>query len=65
MDGVIQIFPMGCMPEIVAKAALHGVDVPVLTLVIDEMTGDAGYDTRIEAFLDMLEARRRRAKRWA
>ena len=65
MDGVIQIFPMGCMPEIVAKAALHDVDVPVLTLVIDEMTGDAGYDTRIEAFLDMLEARRRRAKIWA
>jgi predicted nucleotide-binding protein (sugar kinase/HSP70/actin superfamily) len=65
MDGVIQIFPMGCMPEIVAKAALHGVELPVLTLVVDEMTGDAGYDTRIEAFLDMLEARRRRAAAWA
>jgi len=61
MDGVIQIFPMGCMPEIVAKAALHGVELPVLTLVVDEMTGDSGYDTRIEAFLDMLEARRGRA----
>jgi predicted nucleotide-binding protein (sugar kinase/HSP70/actin superfamily) len=65
MDGVIQIFPMGCMPEIVAKAALHGVELPVLTLVMDEMTGDAGYDTRIEAFLDMLEARRRRSAAWA
>jgi predicted nucleotide-binding protein (sugar kinase/HSP70/actin superfamily) len=65
MDGVIQIFPMGCMPEIVAKAALHQVTLPVLTLVVDEMTGDAGYDTRIEAFLDMLETRRRRAALWA
>ncbi len=65
MDGVIQIFPMGCMPEIVAKAALHETGQPVLTLVVDEMTGDAGYDTRIEAFLDMLEARRRRAALWA
>jgi predicted nucleotide-binding protein (sugar kinase/HSP70/actin superfamily) len=60
MDGVIQIFPMGCMPEIVAKAVLPHTGLPVLTLVVDEMTGDAGYDTRIEAFLDMLEARRRR-----
>jgi predicted nucleotide-binding protein (sugar kinase/HSP70/actin superfamily) len=64
MDGVIQIFPMGCMPEIVAKAVLPRTGLPVLTLVVDEMTGDAGYDTRIEAFLDMLEARRRRAL-WA
>ncbi len=65
MDGVIQIFPMGCMPEIVAKAALHATGLPLLTLVVDEMTGDAGYDTRIEAFLDMLEARRRQAALWA
>ena len=65
MDGVIQIFPMGCMPEIVAKAALHDTGLPILTLVVDEMTGSAGYDTRIEAFLDMLEARRRRTALWA
>jgi predicted nucleotide-binding protein (sugar kinase/HSP70/actin superfamily) len=65
MDGVIQIFPLGCMPEIVAKAVLPDIGLPVLTLVVDEMTGDAGYDTRIEAFLDMLEARRRRAALWA
>ena len=65
MDGVIQIFPMGCMPEIVAKAALPRTGLPVLTLVVDEMTGDAGYDTRIEAFLDMLAVRRRRAALWA
>ena len=65
MDGVIQIFPLGCMPEIVAKAVLPLTEIPVLTLVVDEMTGDAGYDTRIEAFLDMLAARRRRAELWA
>jgi predicted nucleotide-binding protein (sugar kinase/HSP70/actin superfamily) len=28
--------------------------------VVDEMTGEAGYITRIEAFLDMLEAKRRK-----
>jgi predicted nucleotide-binding protein (sugar kinase/HSP70/actin superfamily) len=61
-DGAIQIFPMGCMPEIVSKAILPSIsrdkDFPILTLVVDEMTGEAGYITRIEAFLDLLERRK-------
>ncbi len=63
LDGAIQLFPMGCMPEIVSKAILPTIskdkDFPILTLVIDEMTGEAGYITRIEAFLDMLERRKK------
>ncbi len=62
MDGAIQIFPMGCMPEIVSKSILPAVarekKLPVLSLVVDEMTGEAGYMTRVEAFLDLLERRR-------
>lgn len=62
IDGAIQIFPMGCMPEIVCKAILPSIsrdkDFPILTLVVDEMTGEAGYVTRIEAFLDLLERRK-------
>jgi predicted nucleotide-binding protein (sugar kinase/HSP70/actin superfamily) len=61
-DGAIQIFPMGCMPEIVAKSILPKIskdkNFPILTLIVDEMTGEAGYITRIEAFLDLLERRR-------
>ncbi len=61
-DGAIQIFPMGCMPEIVSKAILPAIsndkDFPIMTLVVDEMTGEAGYVTRIEAFVDMLERRK-------
>ena len=60
--GAIQIFPLGCMPEIVAKAILPKIskdkDFPIMSLVVDEMTGEAGYDTRIEAFVDLLERRR-------
>jgi predicted nucleotide-binding protein (sugar kinase/HSP70/actin superfamily) len=52
-DGVIQIFPFSCMPEIVAESILPAVErelgIPVLTLIIDEMTGEAGYLTRVEA----------------
>lgn len=61
-DGAIQIFPLGCMPEIVSKAILPTIskdkNFPILTLVVDEMTGEEGYITRIEAFLDLLERRR-------
>lgn len=61
-DGVIQIYPLTCMPEIVAESILPAVErdyeLPVLTLIIDEMTGEAGYLTRVEAFVDLLEKRR-------
>lgn len=65
-DGVIQIFPFSCMPEIVAESILPSIEnelgIPVLNLIIDEMTGEAGYMTRIEAFVDMLEKRRESGK---
>ncbi|HZK02597.1 MAG TPA: hypothetical protein VFC96_07030 [Anaerovoracaceae bacterium] len=61
-DGIIQIFPVGCMPEIVAKSVFEGFskqeDIPVLSIIFDEMGGDAGYFTRIEAFTDMLLRKR-------
>ncbi|HVI42379.1 MAG TPA: hypothetical protein VM577_17125 [Anaerovoracaceae bacterium] len=65
-DGVIQVFPVGCMPEIVAKAVFSKMmkeqKLSVLTVIYDEMSGEAGYITRIEAFVDML-GRRKRAER--
>ncbi len=63
-DGMIQIFPSGCMPEIVAKSAfgplVEDLKIKVLTLIFDEMDGDAGYITRLEAFLDILEIQKKR-----
>jgi predicted nucleotide-binding protein (sugar kinase/HSP70/actin superfamily) len=64
MDGAIQILPLGCMPEVVAKAIIPTItrdkDFPIMTLIVDETSGEAGYLTRIEAFLDMLAARKKR-----
>ncbi|MGI6734132.1 MAG: hypothetical protein ACOX4J_08220 [Anaerovoracaceae bacterium] len=61
-DGILQLFPVGCMPEIVAKSVFDGLakdeSLPVLSIVYDEMGGEAGYLTRIEAFIDMLERKR-------
>ncbi|MSU01285.1 2-hydroxyglutaryl-CoA dehydratase [Tissierella pigra] len=68
-DGAIQIFPMGCMPEIVSKAILPTIskdrDFPIMSLIVDEMTGEAGYVTRIEAFVDLLERRKVDALSWS
>lgn len=69
LDGAIQIFPMGCMPEIVSKAILPTIskdkDFPIMSLVVDEMTGEAGFVTRIEAFVDLLERRKKDALSWS
>jgi len=66
-DGVIQLFPLNCMPEIVSESLLKEIsrdfDIPVLTLIIDEMTGEAGYMTRLDAFIDMLWSRREDLRR--
>ena len=62
-DGIIQLFPVGCMPEIVAKAVFAKMmkekKLSILTVIYDEMGGEAGYITRIEAFVDMLSRRKR------
>lgn len=61
-DGLIQIYPLNCMPEIVAQSILPSVEkdynIPYLCLVVDEMTGEAGYMTRLEAFVDLLRRRK-------
>lgn len=61
-DGVIQLMPFTCMPEIVAMSLMPSIQVenniPVLSLIIDEMTGEGGYLTRLEAFVDLLRNRK-------
>ncbi|MBM7855466.1 putative nucleotide-binding protein (sugar kinase/HSP70/actin superfamily) [Desulfohalotomaculum tongense] len=61
-DGVIQIAPFTCIPEIVARTILTKVskihNIPVLTFFLDEQTGKAGMVTRLEAFVDLLRRRK-------
>lgn len=61
-DGVIQLAPFTCIPEIVAKSILPQVskkfDIPVMTIFLDEQTGKAGIQTRLEAFVDLLQQKR-------
>ena len=61
-DGIIHLYPFTCMPEIIARNIIPQVsklyDMPVLSLVVDELTGEVGYRTRIEAFINLLERKR-------
>ncbi|HHU64217.1 MAG TPA: CoA protein activase [Clostridiales bacterium] len=65
-DGIIQILPFGCMPEIVAESVLPTIrkdtGIPIMTLVVDELTGETGYNTRLEAFVDMILRKKERSK---
>lgn len=63
IDGVITINAFGCGPdslmiERISKFARDN-KKPLLTLSIDEQTGEAGFVTRIEAFVDMLYRKKR------
>jgi len=57
-DGVIHLLPFTCMPEIVAKSAIPRVSqeyqIPVMTIILDEHSGETGFRTRLEAFIDMI-----------
>ncbi|ADD02890.1 conserved hypothetical protein [Thermoanaerobacter mathranii subsp. mathranii str. A3] len=61
-DGVIHILPFTCTPEIVAQGIIAKIsrdyNIPVMSLVYDENTGQAGYQTRLEAFVDLLYRKR-------
>lgn len=61
-DGIIHLYPLGCMPEIVSQAILPAIEedhqIPIMTIIRDEMTGEAGFVTRLEAFVDLLKKRR-------
>lgn len=59
VDGIIYISSFACgIDSVVTELIKERIgDVPMLVLKIDEHTGEAGLDTRIEAFSDMLKRR--------
>lgn len=65
-DGIIHISPFTCMPEIMSQNIFpkmrEDVDIPILTLIMDEQTGKAGYITRLEAFVDLMRRKKRKNK---
>ena len=65
-DGVVHILPFTCTPEIVAQSILPTVSreqgIPLISFSLDEQSGEAGFMTRLEAFLDLLRQRKTKEK---
>ena len=66
INGIVQVTAFGCGPDslvrelIDIKAKREG--IPVLNINLDEHTGEAGILTRLEAFVDLIERRRRKCR---
>lgn len=62
VDGIIQVKSFGCTPEIDAIPILQNIsrdyNIPILHFSFDSQTSETGVKTRLEAFYDMVEARK-------
>jgi len=60
-DGMIHLAPFTCMPEIMAQNIMPSTKekMPVLTILCDEQIAKPGILTRLEAFVDLLERKKR------
>lgn len=64
-DGIIGILTFGCGPdslmmEMVRRRANKLKSTPFMSIILEEHTAEIGIVTRLEAFLDMINRRRRR-----
>ena len=64
VDGMICVMSFGCgvdsfVCDMIERRIKRNSDIPFITLTIDEHSGEAGMDTRIEAFIDMIRWRGR------
>lgn len=66
-DGVIHILPFPCMPESTIAPILddisHDYRIPLMRLIFDTHTGEGGVNTRLEAFVDILNRKKQRKQR--
>ncbi len=62
-DGVIHLHPFACMPATVSQPVLNKIsqdyNIPFLSLSLDEHTQEVGFYNRVEAFISVLERRRK------
>ncbi|MCI0477474.1 MAG: acyl-CoA dehydratase activase-related protein [Anaerolineales bacterium] len=61
-DGIVELLPFTCIPEITALNVLPRIsrelNIPTISFILDEQSGRAGMRTRLEAFVDLLFRRR-------
>lgn len=60
-DGVVHLMPFACLPELVNLGKFPEVskmlDMPIMSLSLDEQMGEAHVKTRLEAFSDLIKSK--------
>ena len=63
LDGIIHVKSFGCTPELNAQTVLQNISkdfkIPILHFSFDSQTSETGIKTRLEAFYDMLSAKKK------
>ena len=64
IDGIIYLMSFGCgidsfICDLAERRIRRGSDIPFIVLTIDEHSGEAGMNTRIEAFIDLIRWRQK------
>ena len=62
VDGIILVTTFPCGPDSLCnEMVIRKIkDVPIITIIIDELNNDAGLITRLESFVDILKSRKER-----
>ena len=60
-DGILHLYPFTCLPETSVRQVLQPYlakqQVPYMHFNLDEQTGEEGFSTRLETFVDMIRMR--------
>lgn len=64
IDGIIYMMAFGCgvdsfICDMVQRRVRSAGNIPFITITLDEHSGEAGMDTRLEAFIDMIKWRKK------
>ena len=59
IDGILFLSTFPCGPDsLVNELLMRKLKIPYLNLIIDEESGSAGMETRLESFMDILEQKK-------
>lgn len=63
IDGIIYVMSFGCgidafVCDLIERRLKRETDIPFILLTLDEHSGEAGLNTRLEAFIDMIRWRK-------
>lgn len=64
VDGIIFLVTFPCGPDaLVVNLCQNKIKKPMITIILDELQGEAGLKTRLESFVDILKIRKKNGRK--